>query len=144
MSLARLVKPQEKGGLSFPDVRLYRLASQLRYIFDWIKNDSESVWLDLESSQVKQSLKGFLCTTNQKRIRTFIGDNIIISTTTKAWRDMRRLEGLEGKLSSLSPIWGNRDFRPGTLDKGFKVWDDMGIVTIRHLFVNKTLLSSTV
>ncbi len=43
MNLARLTKPQEKGGLSFPDVRLHQLASQLRYIVDWIKNDSDSV-----------------------------------------------------------------------------------------------------
>ncbi len=141
MSLARIMKPRKKGGLSFPDVRLYQLASQLQHIVDWIKNDSESVWLDLESSQVKQFFKGLFCTTNQKRIRTFIGDNIIISTTIKAWRDMRRLEGLEGQLSSQSPIWGNTDFCPGTLDKGFKVWDNMRIVTIWHLFENKTLLS---
>lgn len=66
MNLARCMKPQEKGGLSFPDIRLYQLASQLCYIVDWIKNDSESVWLDLESSQVKLSVKGLLFTTNQK------------------------------------------------------------------------------
>ena len=49
MSLARLMKPKEKGGLSASDIRLYQLASQLRYIADWIQNDNDSTWLDLES-----------------------------------------------------------------------------------------------
>lgn len=60
-------------------IRLYQLASQLRYIADWIKNDSDSVWLELESSQLNQSLIGLLFTLEQKKIKTFIGDNMIIN-----------------------------------------------------------------
>lgn len=40
MSLARLRRPKEVGGLSVPSIRLYQLASQLPYISDWIKNDN--------------------------------------------------------------------------------------------------------
>lgn len=56
-SLVRLMKPQDDVGLSIPDIRLYQLASQLHYIADLIKNDQRSVWLDLESSQINQSLR---------------------------------------------------------------------------------------
>lgn len=141
MSLARLMKPQERGGLSVPDVRLYQLASQLRYISDWIQNDSDSVWLDLESSQVNRPLRGLLFTSDQKKSKTFIGDNMIINATIKAWRNIRKLEGLEGQLSSLSPVWGNIDFSPGATDRGFKLWDSKGMVTIGHLYDKEILLS---
>lgn len=80
-------------------------------------------------------------TSEQKKIQTFIGDNMIINVTIKAWRDMRRLEGLEGQMSSLSPVWGNIDFSPGNTDKGFKLWDSKGIVTIGHLYEKDILLS---
>lgn len=81
MSLARLMKPQEKGGLSVPDIRLYQLASQLRYIADWINNDDESTRLDLESSQAGYPLCGLLFVSEQKKIKTSVGDNMIINAT---------------------------------------------------------------
>ena len=141
MSLARLMKPKEKGGLSVPDIRLYQLASQLRYIADWIKSDNESTWLDLESSQVGYPLCGLLFASEQKKIKTSVGDNVIINATIKAWRDIRKLEGLEGQLSFLSPVWGNIDFCPGTIDRGFELWRSKGILTIGHLYEKNVMLS---
>ena len=78
------MKPKEKGGLSVPDIRLYQLASQLRYIADWIQNDNDSTWLDLESSQVDSPLCGLLFASDQKKIKNAVGDNMIRSTTIKA------------------------------------------------------------
>lgn len=100
-----------------------------------------TVWLDLESFQVNQPLRGVLFACELKKIKSLIGDNIIVQTTIKAWQDIRKLEGLEGQLSSFSLVWGNIDFSPGTTDKGFEMWDSKGIVTIGHLYEKKTLLS---
>lgn len=72
MSLAKTYEPT--GGLSAPDIRLYQLASPLRYIAYWIKNDNDSVCLDLESLQVKR---------RQMEIKASFGDNMIINTTIK-------------------------------------------------------------
>lgn len=70
-----------------------------------------------------------------------MGDNIILNTTIKAWHDMKRLEGMEGHYSSLSPVWGNLDFSPGTTDRGFKLWNNKGNANIGHLFEKNILLS---
>lgn len=66
---------------------------------------------------------------------------MIINATIKAWRDIRRLEGLEGQLSSLSPVWGNIDFSPGTADRGLELWDRKGIVIIGDGNEKRILLS---
>lgn len=50
-------------------IRLYQLALQLRYIADWISNNNESTWLDLESSQVGYPLCGLLFASEQKRLK---------------------------------------------------------------------------
>ncbi|KAM4555699.1 uncharacterized protein PAE49_014677 [Odontesthes bonariensis] len=48
--MAKLHMSVEQGGLAIPNIRLYQLAAQLRYIADWNNNDPESVWLDLETA----------------------------------------------------------------------------------------------
>ena len=66
---------------------------------------------------------------------------MIINTTILAWKDIRKLEGLEGQLSSLSPVWGNIDFCPGSKARGFKLWQSKGIFTIGHLCEKNAMLS---
>lgn len=43
--MAKLQMSVEKGGVAVPNVTLYQLAAQLRYIAEWINNDLESAWL---------------------------------------------------------------------------------------------------
>lgn len=65
----------------YQSIRLYQLASQLRYISDWIKNDNEFTWLDLESSQTKYPLYGLLFASEQKKIKTSVDDMIVVFIT---------------------------------------------------------------
>ena len=47
--------------LSFSNVRFYQLAAQLHYIADWINDDLESVWLDLETLKAGSPLPSLIC-----------------------------------------------------------------------------------
>ena len=49
LKLAKLQLPSGQGGLAIPNIRLYQVASQFRYLVDWVRNDSDSVWLDIEA-----------------------------------------------------------------------------------------------
>ena len=48
-NLAKLQLPLGQGGLAVPNIRLYQVASQFRYLADWVRNDLDSVWLDIEA-----------------------------------------------------------------------------------------------
>lgn len=72
---------------------------------------------------------GGLCEV-QNKIKTLIGDKMIINSTIKAWWDIRSLEGL---------AWGNIDFYPATTDRSFDLWDSK--VTIGHSNEKESLLS---
>ena len=49
LKLGKLQLPPGQRGLTIPNIRLYQVASQFRYLVDWVRNDSDSVWLDIEA-----------------------------------------------------------------------------------------------
>ena len=51
LKVAKLQLPSSKGGLDLPNIRWYQLASRLRFIAEWVKDDSTSDLLSLEKSQ---------------------------------------------------------------------------------------------
>lgn len=58
--MAKLKTSVEKGGLTVPNIRLHQLTAQLCYIAEWINNDPESVWLDLDSFNTGNILSSLL------------------------------------------------------------------------------------
>ncbi|KAF3840362.1 hypothetical protein F7725_019079 [Dissostichus mawsoni] len=107
--MAKLQMVGSEGGLDVPNVRLYQLAAHLRVLADWLKNDTCSIWLDIESSQSKS-----LC-----EICCF---NPITLSAVKAWRSIRTIEGRAQFSSPVTPILESPDFLPGCHDQGFRVW----------------------
>lgn len=57
------------------------------------------------------------------------------------WFNVKKYLGAFYPLSCFSPIWGNKKFKPGRLDAGFKIWADKGIRKIADIYVNNTLMS---
>lgn len=143
LKMAKLQMSAEKGGLDVPNVKLYQLAAQLRYIADWINDDPKSVWLDLEKLGVGSPLPCLLFVLDLKKIKNVLLDNMIVKTTLQAWQTIRKLEGRANTLSSLAPIHGNIDFGPAGTGGGFNVWRDRGILTIGHLFHKGVMLPFT-
>lgn len=137
MSIARLKKLKEKGSLSVPDIRLYQLASQLRYITDWIQSDNESIYT--YPCRLIIPYVVFYLHPSQKDLESWWQHDY--NATIKAWRDIRKLDGFEGQLTSLSPVCGSIDFCPGATDRGFELWRCKGIPTVGHLYEKNVMLS---
>lgn len=51
LKMSTLQLPGCEGGLDLPNIRVYQLCCHLKYIYDWIINDPNSIWLDTENSQ---------------------------------------------------------------------------------------------
>lgn len=51
LKITKLQLPSSKGGLDLPNIKWYQLASHLKFIADWVKEDSTSDLLSLEKSQ---------------------------------------------------------------------------------------------
>lgn len=131
----------EQGGLAVPNIRLYQLAAQHRYIAHWSNNDLESVWLDLESVNVGNDLSSLLFALNSKKTKNAGGNNILITTSLQAWQAIRKVEGRSKILSSLAPIYGNIDFAPAHSDTGFKMWEERGLLMLGHMFDKEVMLT---
>ncbi len=106
-----------KGGLDLPNIRLYQLACQLRFINEWLIEDPRSVWVDLESSQSSCPLQNLSFVHNSKLSRTLC-NSPLVRNALKAWRAIRRLEGRSDITSPLLPILNNPEFLPSTTDLG--------------------------
>ncbi|MED6272763.1 hypothetical protein CHARACLAT_000062 [Characodon lateralis] len=99
--MAKLQMPVKQGGLAVPNITLYQLPAQLRYLPEWTNNDAESVWLDLESVNASHGLSSLLFALDSKLIKDTTDNNILIRTNLQAWQAMRKLEGRSKTLSSL-------------------------------------------
>lgn len=70
-----------RRGVDVPNCRLYQLASHLRFVAEWVKEDPTSVWLCLEKLHTHCSLLGLLSCKNIKSVRTLRNKNPIIVNT---------------------------------------------------------------
>ena len=141
LKVAKLQLPSSKGGLDLPNIRWYQLASHLRFIAEWVKEEPTSDLLSLEKSQTSGSLLGLLAFKDLKSARSHCKNNPIICNTLKAWFITQKLEGRSGLTSSLIPIQGNPNFLPGMMDGGYSTWSFQGIKRMRDLFQGASMLS---
>lgn len=141
LKLSRLQLPVGMGGLAVPNIKLYQLACQCRYIRDWFQEDPESTWLDIESEKTFPiPLKNILYTSKERASSAIKGD-FLLQNTLKVWRLIRKIEGQDKVTSLLTPLLLNPDFPP-SLEKGsFNVWYDKGIRTLGDVWVNGSMLS---
>lgn len=84
LKMAKLHMSVEQGGLAVPNIRLYQLVAQLRYIAEWINNDPDSVWLDLESVNAGNGLSSLLFALDSRKTKNVGDNNILITTSLQA------------------------------------------------------------
>ena len=134
--------PLHQGGLAVPNIKLYQLASQFRYLVDWIRNDPDSVWLDIEAFNLGRplTLASLPFTLNRKDSEVSDG-NLIVKSTLKVWDMIKKWEKRSNMLSPITPILRNTDFPPGMTDTGFSIWKDAGIVALKDLFEGDSMMS---
>lgn len=115
-----------EGGLALPNIMYYHWASQIRYIAEWIKNDPNSTYLDLESTGCVTGISDLPFIHNaitQKGMK----ENEIIRNTLKTWHQIRKHFRIIDQYSILAPIVCNPDFVPSCSDIGYKNWNDVGV-----------------
>ena len=140
LKLEKLHLSVKEGGLSLPNVMYYHWASQIRYIVEWLKNDNESTFLDLEANGCGPALSE-LPFINGAMSSHEISDNFIVRNTLKSWNQIRRHFGITTQYSMLAPVYCNPDFTQSCSDVGFRAWKEAGILKILDLFLGGTLKS---
>ena len=116
---AQVKSSKTRSGLDLLNIRWYQLASHLRFIAEWVKEDPTSDLLSLEKSQTSGFLLGLLAFKDLKSARSQCKNNPIISNTLEAWFITQKLEGRSGLTSPLVPTQGNPNFLPGMVDGGY-------------------------
>ena len=138
MSLLQL--PSAMGGLDLLDIKRYQLSAHVRYVADWIKNNASSILLDIEKSLSNCPLKNLLLIDKLKCLKKNCSNPVTINTI-RALRITQHMEGRSGLTSVFTPITGNPDFLPGTLDTAFKCWTAKGISSLGDLFDGPILMT---
>ena len=139
--LQKLQLPIQKGGLALPNFLYYHMASQVRYIVDWIKNDPNSTYLDLEAFGCNPvSISDLIFIKNVDALPG-LKENLIVKNTLKTWNRIRKHYGITNRISCLAPVVNNPDFVHSCHDVGFRAWKDAGISTIKNLYKEGVLKS---
>ena len=141
LKLTKLQLPTLKGGLALPNFLYYHMASQVRYIIDWIKNDPNSTFLDLEAYGCEPATISDLIFIKNADALPGLKDNLIVKNTLKTWKRLQKHFGITNHVSCLAPVARNPDFKHSCQDAGFGTWKDAGISTIQMLYKDSVLKS---
>jgi len=79
-------------------------------------------FLSQGSTAIKLDLPLYLYSSEFKSV-----SNPIVINMIAVRYDVKNFVGVSYPLSCFSPNWGNTKFKPGSLDKGFKIWADKGL-----------------
>ena len=60
LKMATLQIPGSVAGLDLPNVREHQLCTHTRYVYDWVVNNSSSIWLGIETSLLMCPLRDLL------------------------------------------------------------------------------------
>ena len=140
LKMVKLQLSVKEGGLGLPNIMYYHWASQIRYVAEWIKNDNDSTFLDLEAIGCRLSLSEIPFVNGATQLHE-IRDNFIVRNTLKSLNQIRKHFGIATQYSVLAPVYCNPDFSQSCLDVGFRTWKDSGISKIQDLFQGDTLKS---
>lgn len=115
-----LYLPYDRGGLRLPNLQWYYWSAQLTCATYWFSLQPKLPWVEIESIAAKGiGMDMFLYSDLYKNLKKTT-KNPFVKNTLIVWNDVQHT-------SYFSPIWGNRDFRPGENDSGFKQWALKGI-----------------
>ena len=131
-----LQKPKQLGGLALPNFLLYYWAANIRAILHWCRTNSQSpAWLQIEEASCSpSSLMSLLCLPLTSSPTTH-SRSVVVKNCLKIWNQFRRHFRLQ-VISVFAPIHSNPLFTPSIIDKAFWIWKDLGIVSIKQLYIS--------
>lgn len=140
LRLKLLFLPYERGGLRVPNLKWYYWAAQLSSAMYYFSSSTPPAWVNIEQKSVSDlPIKQYLYSSDVKTLKKQTR-NPFVKNTISVWYAAHNFVDETITLSRFTPIWGNRQFRPGRLDGGFKLWAEKGIGTISDLYFEGTLL----
>lgn len=139
ISLAKLCRSNNKGGVQFPDIRLYNMACLLRHALDWINNTSHYSKTNLERKGAHPWHLEAILHTKVSSLPSRLKQRVLYRETVIAWRETLQSLGRSFLFTHYTPIQGNPMFLQGTEQAGFRQWGDKRIaivlstVSFRHI-----------
>lgn len=133
--------PKDQGGLNLPNLKHYYWAAQLNGMVEWIKQDNDTNWLDLERNSCPRVPLESLPSLELKKWNNLRLNNEWMSCTYKVWSLVRKKFKMSLSISRATRLDRNEDFLPSKLDSGFKVWTEKGLVTIHQLLEGDSMKS---
>lgn len=141
LRLSLLYLRYDRGGLKLPNLQWYYWAAQLTTASCWFAQKTPQSWMSMERSMSSPlPLNSYLYSAKLKELKA-LTLNPFVKNTILVWYEVHKHKGEIPVLSRFTPIWCNRDFKPGQKDMGFKIWANKGLSIIADLFDNNTLLS---
>lgn len=135
-----LCKSKHEGGLALPDFRLYYWATHLQVFALWLEQSAVAPdWLQIERDYCHPYDLGAVLLSPVILDQAAV-NNIVIKSQLRVWRQMREYLKIKS-LSLLIPIANNPSFPPSRLDTTFTQWKELGICTIKDLYLDGALAS---
>lgn len=143
ISLATLQRHKMEGGVGFPDIRLYNLASLMRHALDWLQGTSKFSVLKIEQELAKPWNLNALLHTKYSKLPSILKHSILLRDTIAAWKAVRKHYTLPTMISKKMTIWGHPEFSIPSYNKQFTTWQEQGIVNLKDLWnpMSKKLLT---
>ena len=115
---------------------LYYWAANIRTILNWCHTNSQSQsWLQIEEASCSpSSLMSLVCLPLTPSPIAH-SNSVVVKNCLRIWNQFRRHFGLR-LIPVRSPVHCNPLFKPSVIDKAFLIWKDLGIVSIKHLYIN--------
>lgn len=131
-----LQKPKNLGGLALPNFLLYYWAANIRTLLHWCHTNSQSPpWLQIEEASCSpSSLMSLLCLPLTLS-STAHSSSVVVKNCLRIWNQFRRHFRLQD-IPVSAPIHSNPLFTPSVMDKAFLIWKDLGIVSIKQLYIS--------
>lgn len=136
-----LQRPKDLGGLALPNFLFYYWAANIRSMLHWcFISNQPPLWLQIEEHACDScSLVSLLCLPLVSS-PVILSSNIIVKNCLKIWVQFRRHFGLH-TTPLRSPVHSNPLFIPSMLDRAFSVWNNQGIISLKHLYIEGTFAS---
>lgn len=130
--LKQLTWPKRLGGLDLPNLKLYFWAAQLRAMVEWLLQNEETNWLELEKDSCATIPLEALPFLDKKTQSKFKIKNDWIKCTQRVWNTVKKKIGAPLESSRTMKISGLMNFEPNKLDVGFKEWGKKGLILIHQ------------
>lgn len=121
-------------GWGLPSIENYVLSIQARIISAWIHENTDSPWLNIETSLCQPSSPVNILGKRLNNLPQIVKDNQMICNVLWAWGKLRKLFKSNYPLNMTSTLIDNPDLLPQNVGSNFVGWHKVGIIRIYDLY----------